>query len=121
MSKFMVPSLSWMWIAAIVLLFQYPLTLFFTLVAVLKSSHSCSFFSFVADEDLHGQNILLLTSILLRELLRYPRESMGDLLCAGTMYQMFQHPWNICHMCPHSRQSKCNIQLYLTSGQQPKH
>ena len=32
------------------------------LVAVLKSSHSCSFFSFVADEDLRGRNVLLLTS-----------------------------------------------------------
>ena len=32
------------------------------LVAVLKSSHFCSFFSFVADEDLRGRNVLLLTS-----------------------------------------------------------
>ena len=44
------------------------------LVAVLKSSHSCSFFSFVADEDLCGRNVLLLTFYSLRELLRYPRE-----------------------------------------------
>ena len=47
------------------------------LVAVLKSSHSRSFFSFVADEELRGQNILLLTSFLLHELLRYLRESCG--------------------------------------------
>ena len=24
-------------------------------------------------------------------------EAVGSLLCAGMMYQMFQHPWNICH------------------------
>ena len=29
---------------------------------------------FVVDKDLHGRNVLLLTSFLLRELLRYPRE-----------------------------------------------
>ena len=34
------------------------------LVAVLKSSHSCSFFSFVADEDLRSRNVLLLTFFL---------------------------------------------------------
>ena len=45
------------------------------LVAVLKSSHSCSSFSFVADEDLHGLNMQLLTSFLQRELLRYLRVS----------------------------------------------
>ena len=35
---------------------------------------------FVADEDLHGQNVLLLiiTSFLLRELLRYLRESYSE-------------------------------------------
>ena len=54
------------------------------LVAVLKSSHSCSFFSFVADhrysnlradENLCGRKVLLLTSFPLCELLRYPREN----------------------------------------------
>ena len=33
--------------------------------------------SFVADEDLHGRNVLLLTSLPLHELLRYPRENPG--------------------------------------------
>ena len=32
--------------------------------------------SFVADEDLHGRNVLLLTSFPLRELLRCPRENL---------------------------------------------
>ena len=31
------------------------------LVSELKSSHSCSLFSFVADVDLRGRNVLLLT------------------------------------------------------------
>ena len=34
--------------------------------------------SFVADEDLRGRNVLLLTSFLLRELLKYPRERHYD-------------------------------------------
>ena len=37
--------------------------------------------SFVADEDLCGRNVLLLTSFLLHELLRYLRENVQVLLC----------------------------------------
>ena len=64
-----------------------------------KSYHQTEFF---ADEDLHGRNALLLTFFLLRELLRYLRES-------------FCRSMNLYHIFHLPRNSQCDVIIIAKS------